>query len=242
MSAGALWMGSAALAVPFGDGGAALQGVLDDITTGPTAGSSRVNVTTDFLSDSTDSYWKIGGSGGSLSTLVIELAGFAENNRFGIYDAADPSKKVEIFAGAAAAGDQAVISILANGMVRLNFSNTGIVFGGNRFGYYLDSSFYAPDGGVWYSDTSLNGDGLDHMAAYQGVGDTISIPPYAAGPWASNEYILAFEDLAASVSDRDYTDFVVLVESVSPVPDGGATLALLGAGFLGLLALRRRMA
>ncbi|MCP5515959.1 MAG: VPDSG-CTERM sorting domain-containing protein [Verrucomicrobiales bacterium] len=95
---------------------------------------------------------------------------------------------------------------------------------------------------MWYSDTDLNGDGLDHMAAYQGMGDTVQIGSYSPGPWEANEYVLAFEDLDDSVSDYDYTDFVVMVESVSPVPDEGMTLTLLGGAMLGLVAFRRRKA
>ncbi len=94
-------------------------------------------------------------------------------------------------------------------------------------------------GGFWYSDTSLNGDDADHMYAYEGVGDTIQIGGFAPGPWTSNEYILAWEDLDAEFADFDYDDMVVLVESVSPVPVPAAVLL----GFLGLgaagLKLRR---
>ena len=71
-----------AWAVPFGDGGAALQGVLDGITTAPVNGSSSVNVATDAIADSGDSYWNITGAGGSVSTMIIELAGYKYHNIF----------------------------------------------------------------------------------------------------------------------------------------------------------------
>ncbi len=230
--------GAANATVVFGDGGAALQGVLNNITNVTPAnpsGNSSVNVVTDQFSP--DQTWAITGSGGSISTLIIELAGFAGSNSFGIYDATDPSKTVEVFSGPQGAGAQASLAILADGSVILNIVNdTGVDFAGNAFGFYLN---VAATGNRWYSDTTLNTDGLDHMAAYQGNdSDVIQIPPFSAGTWTSSEYILAWEDLHASVSDLDYTDFVVIVESVKPIPEPGI-LALLGLGLLGMVGGRR---
>ena len=234
-TAAAALFSTASWAVVLGNGGAALQGVLDGITINP-AGVSSVDVNTDQASP--DEYWQVGGSGGSVSTVVIELAGFASNTSFGIYDKSAPGSTVELFGGAATTGSQTPLSILADGSIVVNFADTGIDFAANAFGYYIDTTINQPGVGLWYSDEALNSDGVDHMAAYQGVGDTIQIAPFAAGPWGANEYILAFEDLNNG-GDRDYTDFVVLVESVSPIPVP-ATLALMGLGLLGFAARRRK--
>lgn len=233
-----LSMAGSAHAVPFGDGGAALQGVLDGITVAPspTPGSSSVNVATDEIGDGIDSWWAITGAGGSVASIIIELAGFANGNELGVYDPTNPANNVTLFAGAAGAGDQVFMSIKVDGSVFVNNVDSGVDFNGNFFGYFLNVT---NTGNTFYSDTNLNFDGLDHMASYQGTNtDTIQVPGIAPGLWTNNEFVMAWEDLAAPVSDRDYTDMVLIVESVIPVPEP-SILALLGLGMLGFVGSRR---
>jgi hypothetical protein len=212
-----------------------LQDILDGITVPP---PSSVNVNTDAVPETQDYYWQIGAAGGAISTLIFEVP--QGSDAFGLYDAANSATKVELFSGAAAPGAQVVVSILADGSVKVNFVDTGIDFlAGNNFGFYLESP-----NGTFYSDSVLNG-GVDHMLAFQGTGaDVVQLPGgYAPGLWAANEYILAWEDGtqvgAASFAAPDFADFVVMVESVTPVPIPAAVLlGLLGLGAAGL-KLRR---
>lgn len=196
-----------------------------------------------------DALWAIEASGMSAATVVIEIAGNAATNAFGIYDAAN-GNMVQLFSGPANQADQALVSISETGQVTTIFlqrddngtptaintwmSGAGY-FTSNLFGYYLGTV-----NGTLYSDPTRNAGGADQMVAFRGDGDKVDLPGNPAGGWGSSSYVLAWEDIAYGASDKDFNDFVVYVESVT-VPEP-ASLALIGGSLLMLTFVRRRRA
>jgi hypothetical protein len=191
-----------------------LSGANGEQTLQQIVAGTTINIAADQLA--ADSYF----AGSSLSgAMVIEIAGYAPNNSFGIYKQGSPGTTLEIFSGVASAG---AASALIN-----------LPIGWSSFGFYMANS---SANFIWYSDASLNaGGGYDHFVTYQGVaGQTMTASGITFG---SNDYLIGIEDL--NLGDYDYNDMVVKVH-LNSVPDSSATLALMGLGLAALVAVRRR--
>jgi hypothetical protein len=203
-----------------------LQGVFDTILP-----SGSLSATQDCLDEGADSNWTA--TGQAIATIVIELAGFSNQNTFGIYDAADPTRRATIFAGSDGAGTTDTVQIMQSGGHYSVFDNGvwAANFSSSTFGFFLST----PQNNVFTSNTALNSDGGDHMYAYRGNGGTFVGGTLAGATFASSMYLLAFEDLAFPNSDRDYQDFVAAAQFVVPVPIPASGLLL--AAVLALLLM-----
>lgn len=208
--------------------------------------SPTFSTTTSCLADGADSYWSA--SQGAAATILVEVAGYANQNTFGIYDRNDPTRRLQLFSGSAGSNASRTITVSAtdggyefvvaqpNGTVQ--GSN---IFGSQSFGYYLTTPQFP--GRDFFSDTTLNSDGVDHLYGYQGNNGMFLnnnyVPPSLRGlTFDAGMYLLAWEDLYGG-GDRDYQDMVVVTQNISAVPLPGALL-LFGSGLVGLGFLRRR--
>ncbi len=208
------------------------------LTTVSFAGASMVSLGGILKQDALNGYYDSGteylvAGSGVLQfdfAIMMEDAGFANTNSFGVFDAGDPSRRIEIFAGNKKAGAGESLFIDSDAGKAWLKPNKKYDFSGT-FGFYIDSSKKAPRGGVYYSDAAVNS-GPDADVQHVLVFDVRDEHPLGGGV----DIVLGMEDLSVSDGgyDGDFNDMVVSVNvpsGVNPVPEP-ATLAIFGIGML----------
>jgi len=202
----------AALRVPqvvLSDG--TLQGYLNSV-------GESINAATD---QEDAQRWASTVSSNSTFTIQMELGAFAPSNTIGIYNASLAAPPLyQVFPGAATAGWFAVASFrtgpirvvvnLFDNNAALQGTSTYLGADKNDFGFYLNS----PNQLSWTQDYR-NGLGEARALAYKGTGIN-------SGSWW-----LAFEDWI----DYNYSDCVLFLESVNPVPVSTTSWGQLKARF-----------
>ena len=174
--------------------------------------------------------------------LFLEVAGFKDNNAFGIYSYSVDAlgvvtviDQLEVFSGSAEAITSATIHFDLAAGVATHASTNETANIGKKFGLYLSNTKNDPGDGIvgftWYSHASLNRDGYDHFMIFNTSDNSI-------GQLLGSDVVVAIEDLAWG-GDKDFNDMVIGMSDVIPVSEP-AIIGLLGLGLLGLAAIRRR--
>jgi hypothetical protein len=143
--------------------------------------------------------------------ILLESAGFANENVFGIYSAYDPQQKLQLFSGSDSPTDTTIVQFNATDGNAENLQTGQTAKIGKFFGFYLTTP---QNGGItYYTDLTRNPDSSEHGLIFNtsGFAGVIENDP---------DTVIAFEDFLG-LGDRDYNDMVVGIINAVPLPGTG---------------------
>lgn len=219
-----------------------LQNLMNSITVG---GSSSIDV----LNDQTGFGYFEGTGAGNSTAAYIATVSFAGNLEFGIYELGDITNTLKLFDQAATPGQSVAIVFddVAGvvGIVDISDPLNPVALGStnqyfDQFGFYTigdPNPLGAPY--TYYSEDTLNVAGEARFLTYEAEGDMVQIPIGSTARDDTAHWYVAAESGdyflyggSGDTTSADFTDFVVQMESIKPVPVPGAVLL----GILGLSA------
>ena len=231
---------------PVSPDGDSLQDIFDAVS------SPSINVIDDQFDKAV---FTNSGTGSALFAVVAKAGDRSGNSQFGIYNYLSPTTKVVIFDSTdgiqSGVSDMARVSFKANGDIAvLTASGSTVVtsgFGVHKFGFYID---VLDDNDVvletLYSEDSRNGGDARALIFRGDNAGSFQTPGSLAGTFTDSEFVIAFddgrEDAATGVHPDDFADFVVISQSVVPVPEPSSIVlaAFCLLTLLGLPVRRRR--
>ena len=221
---------------PFGD--AVTLSELQDVFTGIGSSIDAVNDQT------TEALFEPTGTGNSVASYVATATWSAGDIDFGIYDMDAPNVQLSLFGYPSGTVGDSVVIQFNEGLdyVRVvDLGSLAVIDSSNyyfkEFGFYVHAPQLSST--TYYSQDSLNPANLAHFLTYESKGDQVTIGNSGTYNDIDHWYIAAEAWTSTGPADSDFTDMVVQMESITPIPEP-ASLVLIGITTSSIVFIRRR--
>ena len=209
---------------------------------------SGIGSSIDVMDDQSEyAYFEPAGAGTSTSAYIATITWGFPNLEFGIYNLDNPNQQLVLFYEATSnPGDR--VSIVFDylndivGTVNVTDPLNPITVDSEtyfkKFGFYAITYSSVPSvvAGPYYSEDDLNTNDYAQFLVYEGKGEMVTVVPGGGNYIDTAHWYVATEaDTLRDTTTSDFTDFLVQMESINPVPVPAAVLlGILGLGVAGL--------